>query len=119
MKTTTTGAAAGAAVLENVRAALDTRAAAAEGWTAARQLGDETGAILAGLGAEREIVAGALLQPLLVQGFLPRADAVKTFGEAATVLAEELGRLGEFRAGTPWTPGRGLSAGQADALRRM
>jgi hypothetical protein len=63
MKTTTTGAAAGAVVLENVRAALDARAAAAEGWTAARHQGDETGAILAGLGAEREIVAGALLQP--------------------------------------------------------
>ena len=119
MKTTTTGAAAGAVVLENVRAALDARAAAAEGWTAARQQGDETGAILAGLGAEREIVAGALLQPLLVRGLLPRADAVAAFGEPATVLAEELGRLGEFRAGTPWTPGRGLSAGQADALRRM
>ena len=56
-----------------LRAALDARAAAAEGWTAARQQGDETGAILAGLGAEREIVAGALLQPLLVRGLLPRA----------------------------------------------
>ncbi|HEY8265940.1 MAG TPA: bifunctional (p)ppGpp synthetase/guanosine-3',5'-bis(diphosphate) 3'-pyrophosphohydrolase [Steroidobacteraceae bacterium] len=119
MKTTTTGATAGAVVLENVRAALDARATAAEGWTAARQQGDETGAILAGLGAEREIVAGALLQPLLVHGLLPRADAVAAFGEAATVLAEELGRLGEFRAGAAWSPGRGLSAGQADALRRM
>jgi len=119
MKTTTTGAAAGAVVLENVRATLDARAAAVEGWTEARQQGDETGAILAGLGAEREIVAGALLQPLLSRGLLPRADAVAAFGESATVLAQELGRLGEFRAGTPWTPGRGLSAGQADALRRM
>src|SRR6188508_986335 len=92
MKTTTTVAAAGAAALDQFRAALD---------------------------AERDIVAGALLHPLLARGYLTRPEAVRRFGEPATSLAEELGRLGEFRAGAHWTPGRGLSAGQADALRRM
>jgi len=53
---------------------------------------------------------------MLVKGLLPRAEAVAAFGEAATVLAEELGRLGEFRAGAAWTPGRGLSAGQAQRV---
>jgi GTP pyrophosphokinase len=119
MKTTTTGAAAGAAVLEELRAALDARAAADDAWSDARQQGEETAAILAALDAERGIVAGALLQPLLRSGLLSRSAAAAAFGEPATALAEELGRLGELRAGGAWAPGRGLSAGQADALRRM
>src|SRR5262245_50209797 len=119
MKTTTTGAAAGAAVLDQIRASLDRPDSADDAWAAAWQQGEETAAILASLDAEREIVAGALLQPLLARELLPRSDAVRRFGEPATALAGELGRLGEFRTGTPWTPGRGLSAGQADALRRM
>ncbi len=86
MKTTTTGAAAGAVVLEDLRAALDARATA--GGRLGRPPGskvDETAAIIAALDAEREIVAGALLQPLLAHGLLTRAEAVAAFGEAATV----------------------------------
>ncbi len=79
----------------------------------------ETAAILVALDAERDIVAGALLQPVLGGALLPRAGAVAIAGEPAVRLAEELGRLGEFRAGSQWAPGRGLSAHQADALRRM
>jgi GTP pyrophosphokinase len=119
MKTTTTGAAAGAAVLDELRAKLAGRESEADGWTAARLQGDEAAAIIAALGAEREIVAGALLQPLLARGLLPRADAVSDFGEPAVSFATELERLGEFKAGGAWSPGRGLSTGQADALRRM
>jgi len=119
MKTTTTGATAGAAALDELRAALDARATPAEGWEAARQQGDETAALLVALDAEREIFAGALLQPLLGRGLLPRAIGVAVAGEPAVRLAEELERLGEFRAGAQWAPGRGLSANQADALRRM
>ncbi len=119
MKTTTTGAAAGAVVLEDLRAALADREPEADGWAAARQQGLETAAIIASLDAEREIVAGAMLQPLLAHGMLKRAEAVSAFGEAAVSFATELGRLGEFQAGGPWSPGRGLSTGQADALRRM
>jgi GTP pyrophosphokinase len=119
MKTTTTGAAAGAAVLDDLRAALDARATADPAWVSARQQGEETAEILAALEAERSIVAGALLRPVLAQGLLTRSAAVAAFGEPATALAEELSRLGEFRSGGSWAPGRGLSAGQADALRRM
>jgi len=119
MKTTTTGAAAGAAVLEDIRAALADRESEAESWAAARQQGLETAAIIASLDAEREIVAGAMLQPLLARGFLTRAEAVSSVGEAAVSFATELERLGEFQAGGQWSPGRGLSTGQADALRRM
>ena len=119
MKTTTTEAAAGAAVMEALRALLDGRATEDDAWAAARQEGEETAAILAALDAERGIIAGAMIRPLLARGLLSRAAAVAEFGEAATVIAEELGRLGEFRAGGSWAPDRALSAGQADALRRM
>ncbi|HET8755084.1 MAG TPA: HD domain-containing protein, partial [Solirubrobacteraceae bacterium] len=119
MKTTTTRAAAGAAVMEDLRAALDARAPGDGAWAAARQEGEATASILASLDAERTIIAGAMIQPLLARGRLSRAEAVAGFGEAATVLAEELGRLGDFRAGGAWSPDRALSASQADALRRM
>ena len=119
MKTTTTAAAAGAAALDELRAALDAGRAADDGWATAFRQGGESAAILVALDAEREIVAGAQLQPLLGPSLMPRADAVAIAGEPAVRLAEELGRLGEFRAGAQWAPGRGLSAHQADALRRM
>jgi GTP pyrophosphokinase len=119
MKTTTTGAAAGAAVLDDLRDVLDARATGTDAWRDARLQGDETAAILAALDAERGIIGAALLEPLLSRGLVARPAAVAAIGEPATALAEELGRLGEFRAGGAWTPDRGLSAGQADALRRM
>jgi GTP pyrophosphokinase len=119
MKTTTTAAAAGAAALEELRAALGAGRVPDGAWADALRQGADTAAILAVLDAEREIVAGALLQPLLGRALLTRAEAVAIAGEPAVRLAEELGRLGEFRAGSQWAPGRGLSAGQADALRRM
>ncbi|MBM4218515.1 MAG: bifunctional (p)ppGpp synthetase/guanosine-3',5'-bis(diphosphate) 3'-pyrophosphohydrolase [Gammaproteobacteria bacterium] len=119
MKTTTTTAAAGAAALDALRAAIDARLAPDGACAAAMQQGVDTAAILVALDAEREIVAGALLQPLLSRALLSRADAVAIVDEAAVRLAEELARLGEFRAGSQWAPGRGLSASQADALRRM
>ncbi len=119
MKTTTTAAAAGAAALEELRAALGAGRTSDGAWADALQQGTDTAAILVVLDAEREIVAGALLQPLLGRALLPRAEAVAIAGEPAVRLAEELGRLGEFRAGSQWVPGRGLSASQADALRRM
>ncbi len=119
MKTTTTAAAAGAAALEELRAALGAGRAADGAWADALKQGTDTAAILVVLDAERDIIAGALLQPLLARGLLPRAEGGAIAGEPAVRLAEELGCLGEFRAGSQWAPGRGLSAGQADALRRM
>jgi GTP pyrophosphokinase len=119
MKTTTTEAAAASAVLEALRAALDARATPGAAWAEARREGEETAAIIAALDAERDIVAGAFVQPLLARGLLTRADAVACVGESATRLAEDLGRLGEFRAGAPAVPAGSLSGAQADALRRM
>ncbi|HEY5559903.1 MAG TPA: bifunctional (p)ppGpp synthetase/guanosine-3',5'-bis(diphosphate) 3'-pyrophosphohydrolase [Steroidobacteraceae bacterium] len=112
MKTTTSAPAAGAAVLAELRATLMTLPAAAE-------QGRETAEIVAALDAEREIIAGALLQPLLARRLLDPADAARVFGQPAVTFAIQLERLGEFQAGAQWSPERALSAGQADALRRM
>jgi GTP pyrophosphokinase len=119
MKTTTTAAAAGAAVLTDLRTLLDTVAADAPAWQSAVQQGMESAAILAALDAEREIVAGALLQPLLAGGMLADEPAIAAYGSPAVEFARELARLGEFRTGGQWSPDRALSASQADALRRM
>ena len=119
MKTTTSAPAAGAAVLAELCTTLATLPAMADGWQAAAEQGRETAEIVAALDAEREIIAGALLQPLVARNLLGPADATRAFGEPAVAFAIQLERLGEFRAGTQWSPERALSAGQADALRRM
>jgi GTP pyrophosphokinase len=119
MKTTTTAAAAGAAVLTELRSLLATVATDAPAWESAAMQGMESAAILAALDAEREIIAGALLQPLLAGGLLSEAPAIAVYGAAAVEFARQLARLGEFRTGGQWSPDRALSAGQADALRRM
>ncbi|MGQ0428910.1 MAG: RelA/SpoT family protein [Gammaproteobacteria bacterium] len=119
MKTTTTTAAGGGVALGDMRAKLAARAPVADGWNAAEEQGAETAAIVAALDAERVIVAGALLQPLLERGLLDAAAASAAFGQPAADFAAELGRLGEFRAGAQWSPDKALSAAQADALRRM
>jgi GTP pyrophosphokinase len=119
MKTTTATTAAGSAALEEMRAQLAARAAGVPGWAEAEAQGAETAAIAAALDAERVIVAGALLQPLVERGLLDAAAAAAGFGQAAADFAAELGRLGEFRTGAQWSPDKALSAAQADALRRM
>jgi GTP pyrophosphokinase len=119
MKTTTTGAAAGAAALTDMRATLAAMSTGAAGWRDALEQGAETAAIVAALEAERVIVAGALLQPLLERGILEAPAAAAAFGQPAADFAAQLGKLGEFRSGTQWSPEKALSASQADALRRM
>jgi GTP pyrophosphokinase len=119
MKTTTSAPAAGAAVLEEMRGTLASLATDSAGWRAAAQQGGEAAAIVAALDAEREIIAGALLQPLLGRGLLEPVAAARAFGAPAVEFARQLERLGEFRSSAQWSPERALSAGQADALRRM
>src|SRR5262245_13646368 len=119
MKTTTSTTAVDAAVLVPLRAALDALAVDTTEWKSSAAQGFETAAIVASLEAERDIVAGALLQPLLARGLLTDAAAASAFGHAPARLAAQLGKLGEFHSGAQWTPDRTLSASQADALRRM
>jgi len=119
MKTTTRAPAAGSTVLAELRTGLAAHAGDSAAWEAAATQGLEVAAIVASLDAEREIIAGALLQPLLGRDLMPEVTAVAAFGEAAVRFARQLDTLGEFQAGSQWTPDRALSAGQADALRRM
>src|SRR5687768_13185297 len=119
MKTTTSEAAAGAAVLADLRNALASLATDSSAWAEAATQGNETAEIVAALDAERDIVAGALVQPLFARGLLQPAGIAAAFGASVARFAEQLGQLGEFRTGAHWSPERALSAGQADALRRM
>jgi len=117
MKTTTLAPAVGSIVLAELRATLMAHATDTAEWRAAAVQGLEVAAIVAALDAERDIVAGALLQPILSQGLMP--DATTLFGEPAVRLATHLNQFGGFQAGARWTSDGALSAGQADALRRM
>jgi len=119
MKTTTSAAAAGAAVLADLRNSLASLATDSSAWSEAAAQGVETAEIVVALDAEREIVAGALIQPLFARGLLAATSAGAVFGAPVARFAEQLGQLGEFRTGAQWSPERTLSAGQADALRRM
>ncbi len=119
MKTTTFAPVAGSTILAELQAELEKHASDAPGWRAAAQQGFKVAAIVAALDAEREIIAGALLQALLGQGQMEEAAAAALIGEQSARFAMQLNRLGEFQAGPLWTPDRALSAGQADALRRM
>ncbi|MGB5131530.1 MAG: HD domain-containing protein, partial [Steroidobacteraceae bacterium] len=119
MKTTTNAPVAGSTILAELQARLEKHTSAAPAWRAAAAQGMEVAEIVAALDAEREIIAGALLQPMLGQGQIEEAAASATFGESIARFATQLNRLGEFQAGAQWTPDRALSAAQADALRRM
>jgi len=119
MKTTTFAPVVGSAILAELQAGLEKYARDTPGWQAAALQGAAVAAIVAALDAEREIIAGALLQPLLGQGLLEETAAATLFGDQVARFAAQLNRLGEFQAGAQWTPDRALSAGQADALRRM
>ena len=119
MKTTTHAPVAGSTIMAELQALLADHASDAPAWEAAGAQGQEVAAIVASLDAEREIIAGALLQPLLARDLIDEASAAALFGESIAHFAAQLNRLGEFQASAQWTPDRALSAGQADALRRM
>jgi GTP pyrophosphokinase len=71
------------------------------------------------LEADDDVVIAAAIGPLLEAGCIEREGAEKRFGAAATRLARELNLLGQFGLPPGWTPGQGLDAGQAEALRKM
>ncbi|HMK87853.1 MAG TPA: bifunctional (p)ppGpp synthetase/guanosine-3',5'-bis(diphosphate) 3'-pyrophosphohydrolase [Steroidobacteraceae bacterium] len=79
----------------------------------------EVAQIVRRLEADEEVVVAAVLQPLLEERVIDREIAVKRFGEEATRLARELSQLGHFGLPPDWTPERGLTSAQAEALRKM
>ena len=75
--------------------------------------------IVQSLEADDDVVIAALIQPLLEGKFIEREMAEKHFGEASARLARALGQLGVFGLPSDWTPERGLTPAQAEALRKM
>ncbi len=73
--------------------------------------------IVAGLSEDEDILLGATLLPLLEAGLVDEARSAHSFGETAQRIATELVRLGSL--GMPTRPDAGLSAHQAEALRKM
>ncbi len=71
------------------------------------------------LDADDDVVAAAMIQPLLDAGYLEREAAAKRFGDEPLRLARALSQLGEFGLPADWAPERGLEAAQAEALRKM
>jgi GTP pyrophosphokinase len=71
------------------------------------------------LDADDDVVAAAMIQPLLDAGYLEREAAAKRFGDEPLRLAQALRQLGEFGLPADWAPERGLEAAQAEALRKM
>ncbi|MGH8134866.1 MAG: HD domain-containing protein, partial [Steroidobacteraceae bacterium] len=119
MKTTTIAPVVDSTILAELQAELAKHSRDSPEWRAAAAQGLEVASIVAALDAEREIIAGALLQPLLGRSLLDEAATGTIFGEQVARFASQLNELGEFQAGAQWTPDRALSASQADALRRM
>ncbi len=102
------------ASFEAVRA-LDLPAAA----EARRSAALEVAEIVRNLDADDDVVVAAMLQPLLDGDILERESAGKRFGEEPARLARSLSQLGHFGLPPDWTPERGLTSLQAEALRKM
>ena len=102
------------ASFEAVRA-LDLPAAAEPKRRAALEVAE----IVRNLDADDDVVVAAMLQPLLDGEILERESAGKRFGEEPVRLARSLSQLGHFGLPPDWTPERGLTSAQAEALRKM
>ncbi len=85
----------------------------------ARRAALEVAEIVRNLDADDDVVVAAMLQPLLDADILERESAGKRFGEEPARLARALSQLGHFGLPPDWTPERGLTSAQAEALRKM
>jgi GTP pyrophosphokinase len=75
--------------------------------------------IVATLTDDEDIVAGAILFPLLQASAVTVEQAAAAGGAAAARIATELLRLGSFSIAAPSTGAAALSSNQAEALRKM
>ncbi len=86
---------------------------------AAVERGIAVSEIVADLDADEEIVAGALLFPLLESGLISSESLASEFGDSLLTLCQQLVSLGRFGFPPQWNPESGLGAQQAEALRKM
>jgi GTP pyrophosphokinase len=80
---------------------------------------EATAEILAATAPDEDMIACALLVPILEAQYIDDQTAIAHFGAEGTRMARELIRLGSFTAPRAWQPGTALSAQQAEALRKM
>ncbi|MFO7305084.1 MAG: GTP diphosphokinase [Gammaproteobacteria bacterium] len=81
--------------------------------------GEAIADIVAGLTDNQEILAGALLFPLIESGSLTVERATELAGTNAARIAAELHRLGTLNFASPAKGAASLSESQAEALRKM
>ena len=81
--------------------------------------GSAIAAIVESLGTDEDIVLGALALPALDARLVDGEQLVHALGAAAVRLASELNKVGRFATSARWDPSAGLSASQAEALRKM
>jgi GTP pyrophosphokinase len=81
--------------------------------------GSAVASIVESLGTDDDLVLGALAFPLLDANVLTSDQLAHALGAAAVRLATELGQVGRVATSARWDPARGLSATQAEALRKM
>ncbi|HKQ80915.1 MAG TPA: bifunctional (p)ppGpp synthetase/guanosine-3',5'-bis(diphosphate) 3'-pyrophosphohydrolase [Steroidobacteraceae bacterium] len=80
---------------------------------------ERTAAILAAATDDEEMIASAVLVPLLEAGVLTEETAPAHFDAEAVRMARELVRLDSLTAPRPWTSSGALSSQQAESLRKM
>ncbi len=105
-------------LLEAISAArreiLDGAALAPEGLAEAAEAAE----ILGALTGDVDLAKAVLVQAALAQGVSAESLASRV-GPAASEIAAALSRLGEIGLGPHWSPAQGLSARQAETLRKM
>ena len=75
--------------------------------------------ILAAATGDEDMIASALLVPLLESGVLDESAASARFGIEPARMAQELVRLDALTTPRAWQPGASLSSQQAESLRKM
>jgi GTP pyrophosphokinase len=110
--------AAGAAVVADVRAYLDT-IPKREGLAEARAEGDAVAKIVAPLGLPEPILAAVYVYPLYRQGFINEKSLNNNELKDISRYILGLEQLNQFSLPSHWQPGEALAGQQSDALRKM
>jgi GTP pyrophosphokinase len=71
------------------------------------------------LGTDEDLVLGALAFPVLDAQLIEPDELTQALGPSAARFAADLGHMGRFSTSARWEPARGLSASQAETLRKM
>ena len=119
MKTTSLDTTLASPAIATAAAAIEPRLPDDPRAAAALRRGVGVAGLVAALEADEETTQGALVTPLLAAGFLSAEAAAGVVGPAAARFAQGLVGLGSFRITERWSPEHKLSAGQAEALRKM